>query len=177
MTSSFDNLKSTSSLPEPPVDDRLRALVDWWRGLGGQPPRWEGDHVQALKPWLGTLLVARYHGADEDSAHVTLYGTTLASILGEDLTGLSLREAAGPDDPDALLCGYAKARTSAKPHWCVVALGGSPEPEIVYQRLLLPFRTDGEDRMLAALLYQRVPERGWTGESTKPRTLYSRLLD
>ncbi len=177
MTIRFGSSDTHPPIPEPPMDGRLEELLGWWRALGRSPPAWEADHVQALRPWMGTLLVVRYHGADEETARVALYGTTLASVLGEDLTGQSLREAAGPDDPEPLLRGYAKARTTGRPHWCVVALTRDGTVEMAYQRLLLPFRSGDALRILAALRYQKYPDRGWHYAGTGARSLHCRLLD
>lgn len=182
MVAHVDELEPDGAIATPgpghfAIDASLARLVDWWRTLGGSPPRWEPDHAQALRPWLGNLLIARYNGGGEETARISLYGTLLASLLGEDLTGMTLREAAGHDGANDLLRGYAEARAAARPHWCMVAAGRRTEPDRVYQRLLLPFRNGWEERVMAALVHRRAPAHGKVGIGPVVRIIEARLLN
>lgn len=153
----------------------LGSLAAWWRGLGDLPPAWDPEHVHALRPWIGNLLIVRYDGPDETRARIALYGTTLSAVLGRDLTGLSLADASGPQDARSLLDGYRLARTMSRPHWCRISGWSGEKRMLAYERLLLPFRNGDEQRILGAMTLTKLPPE-WVRDAYDLRAEDGRLL-
>jgi hypothetical protein len=158
-------LDDRSGLPLP-CDPSLRPLLAWWRGLprhDGRLPLWDLEHIFALKPWLGYLLIIRFP-ADGSAPWYSLYGMELVNFTGNDLTKRTMSTAATAPGSSSLYPAYRDVAQRHCPYWGRVQVELPHGSSIGYERLLLPFASRGTDadlRVLGAIRFDRYLPRDW----------------
>lgn len=136
-----------------PMHPTLGRLLRWWQSRPGQPPAWNPDLVQELKPWLGNLLVVRF--IPGQAPFFSLYGTHLTRCTGYDMTGKPLTEAMRQPGGEAMGVAYHSVKDSGAPYWSRNLMTPAGQDPVHYQRLLLPFTCrDGGARILACFHFE-----------------------
>ena len=72
---------------------RLHSLADYWRGqsANGSPPGHDAIDPQAMRSWLGHLLLIDVAAGGEKFTY-RVYGSDVAATFGADMTGRSPQE-------------------------------------------------------------------------------------
>jgi len=141
-----------------PETSLIRVLDRYWRGLpakGGLPSRkaiLPEDIPGPLLPWILLLDVIHENGGRDYLYR--LVGTSNATMIGRDVTGLRATDAFGPMDKAAIVRSYHISVDGRKPTYWRAAVPHELEYTIPVFRGIFPLSTDGEtvDKVLAATI-------------------------
>jgi hypothetical protein len=147
-----------SSRPDVVRSINQRWLLNYWNKLrvGTTLPKWQAIEIEELAGILESLSFQDVVGPDEDSRfRVRFHGKRIADLYGRaDCIGKFLDEILPPTYTTAAHSTYRQAVASKMPVYTVSDMRDRLGRIVHYERLLLPFATDGEqvvNRIVASL--------------------------
>lgn len=155
------DIAAVDLLPRPPVryagaeidhatmDARTRGFLAFYRGLprDGDLPRRSSAGPEALRPWLGNLMVLDPVDGGSDFRY-RLYGSAIAHFAGFDMTGRTVRSFASKTGA-FFLETYQRCLALREP---ILTQNAAEHVSgmVLWERLLAPFRTDRDGLQIVA---------------------------
>lgn len=127
----------------------LQDLLRYWQSLCpslGLPSRNQLDPLKMPKGLLKNFFIYDVHYLAEDRLDylVALAGGDLCSLFGREMKGLSFDEVHPTEISEAVRGEFDLAVKNAQPHYARRWGNWSSDGPLPYERLLLPFSSDGQ---------------------------------